>query len=379
MKLKILHIVPWFPHPENEIEGVFIARHIQSLKPHCDNEILHLRFANSGKTEMREEFDGIPLARITCKPFLNKWKIKEWMAARIIDNYLSKHEHQFSVVNFYIAYPNAISIGKLKSKYPRLKFMISEQWSAYHENFSLPKTNYGRIRIESMFKFQIPLVVVSTALGEDIRKFSGLANLPFSVVPNSVNEKTFTFKPKGSDHYFTFCSINNWSAMKNPLLLIEAFHLLNQAYPDTRLILAGSGNLDEEIQQKIRDLDLENVITQKGRISTSEVVDLLHSSNVYCQSSNYETFSAICIEALATGTPVIATNIGGMKDFITPENGFLVDEMTPLSWKNALETTMLNYANFSLDEISRKCVNTYNQQKVGQTFYTQIAAVYDAE
>lgn len=367
--LKILHIVQWFPNPENEIEAVFIAKHIKALNKYCENAVLHLCFGPKNMTEKNGNYDGIPFQRIALQPIIDKWRVKEYLAKKFIRKYLRENRGNFDLVNFYIAYPNAIFIGKLKLEFPTLKFCISEQWSAYHEHFNLAEDSAGRKRIAAIFKHGIPLNVVSTALGNDIRNFAGLPELKFNVVANIVDDFTFNFKEKIDRANFTFCSINSWSTLKNPIVLIDAFYQLSQKYKETKLIIAGSGQLDDKISEHVKSLQLEDKITIKGRINKGEVAELLQHANVYCQSSNYETFSAICIEALACGTPVIATNIGGMKDFIHPENGILVDEMNANAWCNAMERAMLNYKKYNFKSISENCIRNYNEEKIGQHFY----------
>lgn len=370
--LRVLHVVPWFPNPTNQTEGVFIAKHILALQKHCENSVLHIQFTANEKGIIKSTYQNVPLTRIALNPRIDKWRFKEFLAARKIKQYLAKNHLNFDTVVFYIAYPNAINIAKLKTQFSGLNFILAEQWSAYHTQFNLSENNKGRQRIEHIFKDNTPLIVVSNALGHDIRNFTKIEDLPFAVVPNIVDEKSFYFKEKNKNNPFTFCSINNWSPMKNPVLLIDAFNLLQDKYPNTRLMLAGSGSLDETIKERVRTLGLTEKVSVKGRIAMEEVADLLHNSNAYCQSSNYETFSAICIEALATGTPVIATNIGGMKDFIDTENGVLVNTMDAETWMRAMEDIMLNYTAYDLQEISKNCILRFNSDKVGQVLYDTV-------
>jgi glycosyltransferase involved in cell wall biosynthesis len=374
MNLKVLHIVPWFPNPKNPIEGIFIARHIEALQQFCENSVLHLSFGSKNKIEA-DSYSGISVERQSIKPLVNKWILKEKIAFKRISLYLNKYAAKYTTVVIYITYPNAIGIEKLKKKYPLIQFVLAEQWSAYHTNFNLSESSSGRKRIANIFHNGTPLIVVSKALGEDIRKFANKPALDFNVVPNIIDDTTFNYKKKDMERPFTFCSINNWSAMKNPILLIDAFQILNTSNKNTRLILAGSGQLDTEIKEHIKLLGLEKKIILKGRISKSEVADLLHLSNAYCQSSNYETFSAICIEALATGTPVIATNIGGMKDFIHQKNGILVDSMEVVKWKDAMEKIIAQYKNYNFKAISENCISTYNKTSVGALFYHTLLEV----
>lgn len=367
-KLRILHITPWFPNPKNEVEGVFIAAHLKALSAHCQNTILHLKFDTNFKEQFQGEYEGMKLKRIVAKPMIDKWRVKELLAKRTLKKYLDSHVKDYDIVNFYIAYPNAVHIDYFQKRYPDIKFTISEQWSAYHENFNLPEENKGRQRIASLFHNNAPLFVVSNALGKDIQRFSGLPSLPYEVVPNIADTANFKHSEKTTEDPFIFCSINNWSSLKNPFVLIRAFKTHINTYSNSQLILAGSGNLTDQMQALVNELNLQDKVVLTGRLTKEEVVNTLHKANVYCQSSNYETFSAICIEALATGTPVLATNIGGMKDFVNNTNGQLVDDLSPELWAKAMGNVRDRYDQFDKKSISEQISETYNAAKVGQLY-----------
>jgi glycosyltransferase involved in cell wall biosynthesis len=375
-KISVLHIVPWFPNPDNKIEAIFIAEHLKALNNHCNNKVLHINFGKRNSFE-KDNFEGIEIDRITIKPLIDKWVIKERLATIKIINYLKAEKQHFDVVNFYITYPNAVSIHKIAVKFKTLKFCMMEQWSAYHTQFHLPKGNRGRSRIENIFKNNIPLFTVSKALGGDIQNFIGNSNKRFDVIPNCIDTTLFTYKEKIKRTDFVFCSINNWSVMKNPIVLINAFAKLKSKYQNVKLVLAGDGVLIPEMKQLVVELQIQNSVIIKGRVSKNEVVSQLQNANTYCQSSNYETFSAICIEALATGTPVLATNVGGMKDFINPTNGVLVDDLEVESWFKAMESNYLNYNKIDTFKIAEDCKSKFNSKAVGELYYSKLVQVYE--
>ena len=125
----------------------------------------------------------------------------------------------------------------------------------------------------------------------------------------------------------------------------------------------------------VNDLNLAKSVEFLGRIQKNEVVNVLKKANIYCQSSNYETFSAVCIEALATGTPVLATNIGGMKDFVNKNNGILVNSLEVEDWVIALEKGYLNYEKFNKQDLSNDCIAIYNSKSVGKLYYSELMRV----
>ncbi len=375
-KLKVLHITPWFPNPNNKIEAIFIAEHLKALNNYCDNHVLHIQFGNKKNTET-DTFETIKINRITLKPLFDKWIFKEKLAYKSIEKYLKANHQKYDVINFYITYPNAIHINTIAKQFPTVKFCMMEQWSAYHTQFNLSKNNKGRNRIENIFNNTIPLFTVSSALGKDIQNFIDNTNRSFEVIPNCINTDVFKYKTEVKSKEFIFASINNWSVMKNPIVLIKAFSMLQKSYNNVKLVLAGDGVLIKEMKQLVLDLKLESFVDFKGRISKTEVVDVLQQSNVYCQSSNYETFSAICIESLATGTPVIATKVGGMVDFINDTNGILVDDLEVESWFLALEKMYLNYDNYNKKQIAEDCKAKFNSKAVGELYYSKLMNVFN--
>jgi len=374
-KLRVLHIVPWFPNSKNKIEAIFIVEHIKALNKHCHNEVLHISF---GKKSYQSTYfhEGIKVIRINIGLLFDKWRIKELKAHKKIDNFLRKYQNNFDIINFQIAYPNAIGINKLHNKYQSLKFVITEHWTAYHYGFDLPKGHKGRERIENIFNNNILLLVVSNALGIDIQNFTNKPNRKFSVIPNVIDCNSYKFTPKKTqDKDFVFASINNWNPMKNPFVLIKAFELMAKKYTNVKLILGGTGKTIPEMKTLVSTTGLNEFIKFTGRLTKQEVVSTLKEANVYCQSSNYETFSVICAEALITGTPVIATNIGGIKDFITAKNGTLVDDMNVENWFLAMEKTYLNYDLIDNRKISRNCSDKFNSNVIGKLYYSQLTTL----
>jgi len=378
-KLRILHITPWFPNPDHELAGVFILRQLQALNEHCYNEVLHLHFSDS-KGMISEDFEGVKLNRKTFNPVVKKWIVKEKLVASYINKYLKTNKDDFDIINFYIAYPNAVSIGKFKKNFPNLKFTITDVWSAYYEEFHLPKGHKGRTRIENIFSHDIPLFLISHALGDDIKNFCGYDSLPHKVISIVINENDFNYKEKVKNpEVFTFCSVNNWTDLKNPALLIRAFNLMLKEDQNIQLVLAGSGKLSGQIVELIKELKLEEKVIYKGRIPQEELIQTIHDCQAYCQSSNYETSSSICAEALATGTPVISNEKGGIKEYITDLNGYIVPEATPEAWKDVMIKMKKNYSKYDGESISKSILADRKYETIGQTYFNYFQEVFNGK
>ena len=373
-KPKILHITPWFPNENNSTEGIFVWEHIKSLSAHTINEIISISFSKEKKFE-EKEYEGVKHTEIRLKPLIDKWIFKERSASKQVAKILAKRHKEFDLINFHIAYPNAISIDKLKSSYPNLKFVITEHWTAYRYNFHLSEDNKGRKRIEQIFHHNIPVITVSTALAEDIQNFSKTTGFDSHIVPNVIRTDIFSYKEKTKKETFRFSSINNWNPMKNPITLIKAFHKVALKNPNIELVFAGTGDLIPEMNTLVKTLGLTDKVIFLGRISKQKVAEVLFNSDVYVQCSNYETFSVISAEALATGTPVITTKIGGVLDFIDDSNGILVEGMDIDNWAEAMEASIAEFEQYDLLKISQNAHNRFNLDAVGETYSKAITSI----
>lgn len=104
--------------------------------------------------------------------------------------------------------------------------------------------------------------------------------------------------------------------------------LLNSAkkYENGKIltIIAGGGGLLKELKAQVAELNLQDIVFI-GDQTQENLSKLYNIADVLAVPSRIEGFGLVAIEALACGTPVVATNKGGMTDFINDEVGALVD------------------------------------------------------
>jgi glycosyltransferase involved in cell wall biosynthesis len=376
-ELRILHITPWFKSDQNPSFAPFISDQILALQEYSFNEVLHLEIDQESNGclpyfESNEYFLGeIKIHRTRFKNFPKIWRVYEILCSYLIDKHLADFNEKYDIVNFFIAYPTAIQLGKYIEKYPDLVFTITEHWSAYHFGFNLSKGNSGRRRIENIFKNNIPLFVVSNSLGKDIQKFCS-CEIPYRVIPNIVDTSVFGYRLKKQTGEFWITSINGWSEMKNPFVLMRAFKMILSEIPQCRLIFGGGGNLLSDMKLFSEEQNINDKTSFTGVLDKIAVAKLLSNSDVYCQCSNYETFSIICAEALCSGVPVVASNVGGIKDFVNSKNGILLDSFEPQDWANAILHVIRNKSNYDLKNNSAEIQNKYSSEAVGKLFYENL-------
>jgi len=109
-------------------------------------------------------------------------------------------------------------------------------------------------------------------------------------------------------------------------ILISAVSTLIKKNIPLSLIIIGSGPLEKELRDAIIALDVGAYITCIGRVEHDEMLSFLAAADAFVLNTGYEGFSHALLEAMAMGTLVITTSVGGNPELITnKENGFLVE------------------------------------------------------
>lgn len=112
--------------------------------------------------------------------------------------------------------------------------------------------------------------------------------------------------------------------IKDYPMFLRAAHLVKQAVSDAEFLLAGEGELTEQLRALARQLGIELSTHFLGRCEN--VGALLQVSDVCVLSSKAEGFSNAILEYMAAGRPVVATDVGGAREaIIDGETGYLVE------------------------------------------------------
>jgi glycosyltransferase involved in cell wall biosynthesis len=150
------------------------------------------------------------------------------------------------------------------------------------------------------------------------------------LLPNAINSKLFSQKQKTlNTRHVRLINVGNLVAKKGHLLLIDVFHqlIINSNIKFTLDIL-GFGPLKIEIEEKINQLGLNEIIKLHGNVSN--VADFMENSDIYIHTASYEPFGMVLIEAMASGLPIVSTDGKGNIDLIKNGlNGYLVDSRNP--------------------------------------------------
>lgn len=109
--------------------------------------------------------------------------------------------------------------------------------------------------------------------------------------------------------------------------LIKAFKRISGRYKNVVLIIVGSGTEVKKYRDLVVSYDLKERVVFTGRVNYNDVPFFHAASDIFVHPSLVEGTPIVILEAMATGKPVIATNVGGIPEMITDGvDGFIVEE-----------------------------------------------------
>lgn len=130
---------------------------------------------------------------------------------------------------------------------------------------------------------------------------------------------------------------------KDPLLLLEAFNILpNELQNRSQVSIIGDGPKREMLEKFVKENNLEDRVEFLGGISRENVFKTLRKSDIFVLISNWEGFPYTIIEAMSCGLPVIASDVGGIREAVNDDCGILVKRGDEEAIKNALEKLLKN-------------------------------------
>jgi len=208
----------------------------------------------------------------------------------------------------------------------------------------------------------------------EIYKIDGVGvNLEKFYPAKSIEEKNKLRKEKGfSEHDFILIYTAEFIPRKNHKLLFDILPVLKNKIPELKIILCGKGELLEFYKKFSSENNLD-FVTFTGY--TTEVSDYCRLSDVLFMPSHQEGLSIGMIEAIATGIPVICSNIRGHTDVIEDcVNGILCENNNPESF---IKAVLLLYKNPEL----RNTISLRNIEKAKQfsldTALSSMAKIYE--
>ncbi len=208
---------------------------------------------------------------------------------------------------------------------------------------TLPNPLYQRLVPRLLRSLDAVLPISRATASECLARRLPEANM--YVVPCGVDAARFgSAEPRGVSRDLLIRRLNLSARGSDPLILLsvgrhqerKGFHwFVERVMPllpeEIVFVLGGEGPTTERIRNAIEEEDLAHRVRLLGRVSEEELVDLYRATDLFVMPNvpvpgDIEGFGVVMLEAGASGLPVVAAELEGIRDVITPgENGFLVE------------------------------------------------------
>ncbi len=191
------------------------------------------------------------------------------------------------------------------------------------------------------------IIAVSESTAADLVSFAGADRRKIYVIPEAADARFHPGpgSPPQSPRYLLF--VSTIEPRKNLPTLLEAYRQVRDAgrvRPLPDLWVAGRrGWLYEESLAAVARLGLTAQVRFLGEVAPDALADLYRGARLFALPSLYEGFGLGALEALACGTPVLASAAGGLPE-VVGDAGILLPPRDPAAWAAALEQVLLDPA-----------------------------------
>ena len=278
-------------------------------------------------------------------PGLLKTLDSMWLARAVEGPLRALHaERSLDLLDAHFAYPDGAGAVKVARALKLPVFITIRGF----------ETEYLRIpRIREQILSALHSAAGVIAVSESLRNLvieEGIRSDRVVVVQNAVDFEKFTWGPQteararvGVDHDAPLLvSVAQFIVRKRQHVLLDAFRTVREAIPDARLVLIGSTEAEPDYARKVvaaaQAPELEGSVVLAGVQEPSRVAEWLKAADLFVLPTAREGCCNAVLEALASGLPVVTTDVGDNARFVRPgDNG----ELVPVDDARALADAMI--------------------------------------
>jgi glycosyltransferase involved in cell wall biosynthesis len=221
-------------------------------------------------------------------------------------------------------------------------FPLLRKWDVYETNKNVDRiivnSNYSKSYIQSVY------------------------NKPVQVIYPGVHENFFKVIKKESN---TLLSVGRLYEAKRIDLVIKSFKKIVEKFPSMTLEIIGKGPMEQSLKLLTKQLNISNKVKFRGELNEQELLDAYSRAKAVLYYPLREMFGMVPLEAMATGTPVIAVNEGGFTEVIK-NNAILTRPEPSVIASKTIELLSDKELSRRLSIKGKQIVNKYNWKDVAK-------------
>ena len=390
--MNILHLLSWFPTPDDPTLGNFCVRMIDALPEECHSVILSVCDGKEmTKSFEVKEFEGVHHTHVQIyirPPKINTIrKLKMLRMYQYGLKYIKKRFFKPDLIHLHVAYPLG-QVAILWKKLYGYKYVLTEHWTIYqpqNKDVLVGKLKKKIVKIANNAELIMP---VSLDL-QRCMEGHGVRNR-FQVIYNLVNTDTFKLREPCIDWLHRMQSISSLRTSlsgndmhgkkqmlhistlrdeaKNFSGILRTIERLRQQRNDFELHVIHDYDAPE-FKAFVKEHNLEDCVFLHGKKTSAEVAEAYQQADFFVLFSNFENLPCVIVEAFASGVPVLSTAVGGIAEILSPERGILIPSGDEDALLNGMNTLLDHYSEYDRQAIRDYALKTFAAQNIGQQIF----------
>lgn len=388
-RLRVLVLSRNYPNNVTSLLGLWVQELVRESARYCELTVVspvpycppipglpesYARFRRADRRSMR---DGVEVLhpRFPAGPGYSTHRIESMLYYAAVRRPIGdlQRRGRFDLIHAHFTYPDGVVATYLGRRYG-VPVIVTEQnpWGPWMNRY------HGvRRRAIQAARQSACFIAISEYVRETVEQFAGkLDNV--AVIPDGVRGSVFQFRAAGRKIPNQILFVGAIRPVKGVDVLLKSMRLLVDRGRDVQLILIGEtyyGPYRREEQRLERlsvELDLAGRVRFAGKKSLDELVRHMQESAVLVLPSRAESLGMVLVEALACGTPVVATRCGGPEEIVNEKVGVLVPAEDPGALALGIERVLDRPQNYDPATLRAYALEKFGIENVG----TRVLQVY---
>lgn len=357
---RVLVLSNMYPSKDHLTFGIFVENQVSLLKS-AGLDVDVLAIDNPGKGKMT-----------TLLKYMS-WFFRSFF-------YMAVHRNKLALTHAHYAFPTGFIslVGKKMFKLPYVVTVHGGDIDKMAAKSPAIAKMTKRILMEAD-----SVIVVGEKLRKDVTERFGVMDDRVEVMSMGVDTSIFKRLSKEDArtqlglpiHGQVILYVGNIIKAKGLLELVDAFKSIQVSHPETSLYLIGSkkdSGFVSSLKENLNEENIQSVHFEEPK-SQVEIAKWMAAADVFVLPSHHEGFGLVALEAMATGTSVVGTDVGGLSYLLDDQAGILVKPQDSLSLSEGI-VKALDPLSVEIDEhICHKKVEKHSFK----TILSKLLAIYE--
>lgn len=362
----VLFLSSWYPSRVHTTLGNFVRYHALAASKYNSINVLYIVADDNVKDYEIKYFQDHELKTTIVYFKRGIFKYLNYFVAFTKGFHFVKEKNKlkFDIVHMNIMHPGIWQALYLKWRY-KIPYVVSENWHGFQD---LAKYNLSFLEIK-LIKIGIRFSSVISPVSKQLKNCMINANYQakYQIIPNVVDTDKFHIGEFDTNkNNFTFLHVSTLDdSIKNVSGIIDAFEKIK--YKNMVLKIIGDGPVDWIIK-KVSTLKTKNTVVVESEKTHDQIAEEIQKADVFVLFSNIENLPLVLIESISSGTPFIATKVGGIPELFNNELGRLVDAGSIDQLLSEMNFMVENPNFFNPSSIRSYAIKNYSNEEVGKKF-----------